>query len=262
MAGRNLVGVHPSDAWVTDDTTGALLGIQRGTGNPMLPVLPGLPASGFIVETSKDNITAFPGGGQTNATLLTVQTNRITTVTTSGDSVRLPASAPGVEVTVINHGANPMQVYGLVTDTVNDVATATGVSQMQNSSVLYFSTTAGAWYTEGLASGFVNGLPTTSAVNGITAFAGGGQASGTLIGATINRVTTVATIGDSLKLPLAAPGLSITVSNATSNSLNLFPGVGDAINGAAANAAYAIAGTKTAVFTSAVAGFWHAVLSA
>ena len=39
----------------------------------------------------------------------------------------------GLTVLVINHGANPMQVFGSGTDTINDVAAATGVSQMQGS---------------------------------------------------------------------------------------------------------------------------------
>lgn len=216
----------------------------------------------YIYELPKDNITATAGGGQTGAYQLNGQMCRITTVATAGDSVKLPPALPGLEITVINHGANPMQVYGGGTDTINDVATATGVSQMQNSCVLYFCATAGSWYTEGLASGFVNGLPTVSATNGITATAGGTQGTSLQLGYVINRVTVVATIGDAVKLPPAAPGLQIVVANAAANSMNIFPNTGDAINALAANAAYALAGGKTATLYSAVGGFWHAVLSA
>src|SRR5213595_776251 len=91
----------------------------------------------FIYETAKDTITAFAGGGQTNATQLLTQTSRVTTVATAADSVKLPPSFPGLELIVINHGSNPMQVFGSGTDTINDVATATGVSQMVNSTVIY-----------------------------------------------------------------------------------------------------------------------------
>ena len=170
-------------------------------------------SGGLGTESSQDSITAFAGGGQASATAITTQTARIATVTTAGDSVKLPASAPGLELIIINHGVSPMQVYGAGTDTINDVATATGVSQMQNSTVIYTCVTAGSWYTEGLASGFSNGFPTSSSTNGITAFAGGGQASGTLLQSVINRVTTVVTAADSIRLPIAVAGMQITVTS-------------------------------------------------
>lgn len=217
----------------------------------------------LVTDLSEDNIVAFAGGGQASARLLTSQINRIITVTTSGDSVRLPASGPGIVVTVINHGANPMQVYGLGTDTVNDVATATGVSQMQNSTCFYLCSAAGNWYTEGLASGFANGLPTSSSANGLTAFAGGGQGSGTLVSSVINRFTTVVSAGDSGKLPAAVAGLQIVVYNAAAvNSMNMFPNTGDSINALAANAAFAVASGKNVAFGCPANGIWHAILSA
>jgi hypothetical protein len=90
----------------------------------------------FFSESFQDNITANPGGGQTGAFQLTRQNNRVTTVTTAGDSIMLPPALPGLEVIVVNHGANSMQVFGNGTDTIDDVATATGVPQMQNSTTL------------------------------------------------------------------------------------------------------------------------------
>jgi hypothetical protein len=103
----------------------------------------------------------------------------------------------------------------------------------------------------------------TPSTNAITAFAGGGQASGVLLTSYINRVTIVATAADSVKLPIAQPGMQITVINAAAaNSLNVFPGLGDAINAGAANAAFAVVAAKAATFYCAVAGFWSAILSA
>lgn len=217
---------------------------------------------GFLYEFAQDNVTAKAGGGASSATQLTAQTSRVTVVATSGDSIKLPASAPGLELLVINHGANAMQVFGAGTDTINDVSAATGVSQMQLSTTIYTCTTAGAWYTEGLASGFLNGLPTVSANGNVTAFAGGGQASATLLGNVINRIVTVATAGDSVRLPLAGAGLQITIANSSANSLNVFPAVGDTINALGANAALALASGKTATIYSAVPTFWHAIVSA
>jgi hypothetical protein len=220
----------------------------------------------YFLEASNDTLTAFAGGGQASALQLVGQMNRVTTVATAGDSVKLPASVAGLEVTVINHGANAMQVYGLGTDTINDVAAATGVSQMPGSTVLYFCTTAGNWYTEGLAAGFSGNFASASFAGGLTAHAGGGQGSATPITTMVSRFTTVASANDSAVLPATVANISIgplTVTNAhATNSMNLFPASGDAINAGAANAAYAIAAGKTATLYSAGAGQWHAVLSA
>jgi hypothetical protein len=209
-------------------------------------------------DTAADSLTAHAGGGQGSALALTKQNNRITTVATAADSVALPASAAGMEVIVINSGANPMQVFGAGTDTINGVATATGVSQMANSLVLYTCVTAGAWFTEGLGTGFSASFPTQSAVNSLTAFATGGQASATALTATINRVTTVATIGDSVKLPTSAVGMVIAVSNAAAaNAMDIFPASGDIIDALAANTAVRVNAGTTLTFWCSVAGTWH-----
>jgi hypothetical protein len=101
-----------------------------------------------------------------------------------------------------------------------------------------------------------------SCANSVTAFAGGGQASATPLPAALNRVTTVATAGDSVMLPVAKAGLKVVVKNTSANSLNVFPAVGDAINALSANAAYAIATVKSAEFYCMVDGTWDTNLSA
>lgn len=97
----------------------------------------------------------------------------------------------------------------------------------------------------------------------IAAFSGGGQASATQLTAITSRVTTVAAAADSVKLPVAAPGMDIVVINAhATNSMNVFPSTGDAINALGANTAFAVAAGKTCTFFTAGAGQWHAQLSA
>lgn len=227
-------------------------------------VEPGVGFSGpLFTELAQDNVTAHAGGGQGAATALWAQTSRITVVATAGDSVVLPASAPGLELLVINHGANPMQVYGNGADQIDDQAAGTGVSQMQNSMVIYSSASAGKWYSDGLATGFGGpGLQTQSTTSAIVAKAGGGQAGATVLNSMINRITTVATIGDSVVLPASAVGLSIFVANAGANSANVFPAGADQINALGASAAFALAAGKNATFYCTAVGQWHAVLSA
>lgn len=102
-----------------------------------------------------------------------------------------------------------------------------------------------------------------STANGITAFAGGGQASATQLAAGINRVTTVASAADSVKLPQAVPGRAIVVINAAAaNAMDVFPQTGDIINALAANAQLSVAANKTIEFWCAVLGTWNSQLTA
>jgi hypothetical protein len=61
---------------------------------------------------STDNITAFAGGGQASATLLTTPNNTVKTCATHGDSVKLPSpTADGDTVWVLNKGAKDVAIY-------------------------------------------------------------------------------------------------------------------------------------------------------
>lgn len=219
--------------------------------------------SSLLFESFTDNITAHAGGGQASAVALVSEINRVTTVTTAGDSVALPAAAPGLSVVLMNHGANAMQVFGAGTDTINDVATATGVSQMAGSISIYACATSGKWYSEGVGRGYAGSLPITSYTNAITAHAGGGQASAVPLTTVLNRITTVATAADSVLLPASSPGVQITIANAAAaNACNVFPQTGDQINVLGANAAFSLVANKTATFYCMNAGQWHSNLTA
>ncbi len=90
----------------------------------------------------------------------------------------------------------------------------------------------------------------------ITAFATGGQANATQLGASVNRITVCATGGDSVKLPVSQGNVGITVMviNAGAQSLNVFPSTGDQIDGLGANAAKAVAAGKTCDFVYTAGG--------
>jgi hypothetical protein len=100
----------------------------------------------FVPGSTATGITAHAGGGQASATLLTAQYNRVDTVTTAADSVKLPApSYIGQEVEVMNNAAsNSMQVFGSGTDTINGVATGTGVAQAAGKFAMYKASSIGA----------------------------------------------------------------------------------------------------------------------
>ena len=214
-------------------------------------------------------ITAGTTRTQAGATLITAD---VTTVNTStapaagsllGDGVQLPQVGSGTDkVFLINNTANPIQVYGFGTDTINGVAGSTGIAMAPNSADVYIEASPGAWSVDA-GFGSSGQLQTMLTLNGITAHAGGGQGSATPLPAMINRVTTVASAADSVVLPASAPGLQIMVVNATAtNAMNVFPAGTDAINALAASTAFSVVAGKTCEFYCTNAGQWHTILSA
>ncbi|MFM6929055.1 MAG: hypothetical protein ACKOX6_11365, partial [Bdellovibrio sp.] len=95
-----------------------------------------------------------------------------------------------------------------------------------------------------------------SAISGLTAFAGGGQASAFQLSKDINRVTTVATAADSVKLPVAVSGAEIVVINRGAAAMNVYPAVGEFIDALAVNVPYSIASGSNARFMCGVTGTW------
>lgn len=106
------------------------------------------------------------------------------------------------------------------------------------------------------------GYFTQSAINGLTALAGGAQA-GTALTRQINRVTTVTSAADSVQLPAATAGRVVTVINAAAaNAMAVFPQTGEIINALAANASISVAANKVITFYCALAGTWNSLLTA
>lgn len=138
-------------------------------------------ATGLIQQLAVDNITARAGGGKASATALTGQINRIATVATAADSALLPASAAGLWVIVINDGANAAQIFGAGTDTINGVATGTGVSQGAGYTTIYSCAVAGKWNATALVapSGSDSRIPGTTTATAIPKFS---DTVGTLTG--------------------------------------------------------------------------------
>jgi hypothetical protein len=222
----------------------------------------------YLLESNTDSITARSGGGQASATKLVGELSRITVATATSapfDSVALPPSQSGLTLIICNHSNNPIQVFGdnTAADLIDDVATATGVTQMGNSLVIYSCYTAGNWYTNGLASGFVRGysLQTFSAST-IAANVGGTQGTGTPVTNMLHNVT-AAGASYSITLPASTVGMEITIHNVSTQTILVFPNAGgtgtEQINALAANAAISMLTNTSTVFTCTTAGFWFTV---
>jgi hypothetical protein len=234
--------------------TGRAYGVWQGN----VPFQPG----DYALTSFVDALTAHAGGGQSSALPLTGQTVRVSTVATAGDSVALPPSTPGMQIAVVNAGANNMQVYGAGTDTINGIATATGVIQAPNSTTTYFCAATGAWYSDGPSNAF---SPTAgfsfSPYATIAANSGAAQSGATPLTATINMVTSAGS-AYSVLLPVSVPGMYLDVYTTTAtNTVAVFPNAGgtttEVINALAANAGITMATRTSARFACAVAGQWY-----
>ncbi len=92
---------------------------------------------------------------------------------------------------------------------------------------------------------------------GITAFAGGGQASATALTTSVNNVTVCATNLDSVKLPAAATGLTVTVKNSGTALLAVFPATSDSIDALAINLAIRVYPGSVVTFRAISAVVWE-----
>jgi hypothetical protein len=90
----------------------------------------------------------------------------------------------------------------------------------------------------------------------IVAHAGGGQTNATQLNLGINVITTVATAGDSVKLPTDVLGQTVVVYNTGANAANIFPSLGDTINGMAANAPISLPSGSLMAFYGVSTSAW------
>jgi hypothetical protein len=101
---------------------------------------------GAGLTPATNGIVAHAGGGQALAVPLTSDVNRIVTVVTAGDSVLLPAAAPGMQVTVINAAAaNAANVFPAVGDTINALAANAAFSLVAGKVATFYCAVAGFW---------------------------------------------------------------------------------------------------------------------
>lgn len=100
--------------------------------------------------------------------------------------------------------------------------------------------------------------------SGLTAKAGGGQATATQLLNGLNEITTCATNADSVQLPPAIAGTRVYVGNSGVANATVYGKNGrtDTINGTAGSTGFTLATTKNATFFCAVTGKWRVNLTA
>ena len=185
-------------------------------------------------ESSLSGYTALAGGGQTGATLMAMMVNNVTTVANVGDSVALPPAVPGLQICLVNAAVKSMQVYGTGSDTINGVASGTGVSQQGSSAVFYVCTVAGTWIANGIGNGYSQGYATYSTQT-LSANTNNSQTLATPITAMQANITSAPSANSSVVLPVANAGMEITIINNGTSTVAVYGAGTNTINGSASS---------------------------
>jgi len=136
---------------------------------------------------------------------------------------------------------------GLTSNPSAAVSPSGGVRFRSNAGVLEISQNAGAYAPVALLS---------TGGTGITAHAGGGQASATPLTKDVNFVTVCATAGDSVKLPVAVLGKVVTVRNDGATAVAIFPQSGSAIGQLGTNASFSLGAGSSMTFLGQSTTAW------
>lgn len=152
-----------------------------------------LPDGSINVNVSTVNaLTALAGGGQTGATPLTANWNRITVCATNGDSALLPPAIAGLEVYVINSGAAYASIYPTNNaDVIDGLAVNTSVSLPAAGTIRFLCTVTGTWNASAVGyphAKFTTGTTTTTFAAG--QLTGAGFVNYTNTGATPGSIAT------------------------------------------------------------------------
>jgi len=100
------------------------------------------------IPRTKNTVTgfsAYAGGGQADATLLTASVNTVSVVPSKNASVKLMPCVPGREQVVANLGSEQLKVYGSYPDTIHQKNSSSGLVQKSNRVATYICTGNGNW---------------------------------------------------------------------------------------------------------------------
>lgn len=207
-----------------------------GTNVPGKAVIYG--ASGEIVNSVTNVITAFATGGQASAVPLTADINSITVCATAGDSVKLPSATAGRRVQVSNLGAAHAAVFPASGDLIDALAANTSISLAVGGSITFTCAVAGSWKASSqgvLGNKFSTGTTTTT-------FAAGQLTGATLVsyastastpGSIATRTATQMFADDPYARVGAAYRLRISNTAAGSATMTITAGSGVTLTGTA-----------------------------
>ena len=217
--------------------------------------------TGILKLSVAVNQTANTGSVQGNNPITTMF-YEIATCANAGDSCTLPTAVAGQLVIVVNNGANSADIFPASGDKIDGGSVNAAFSLSAGANALFICQDATDW--DSLGGGFFTPTSTNTLTNktltapvlndptfdvsvGVTAHTGSAQGNGAIT-STFVEISTVGTTGDAVTLPSAAAGKLVFIANNGSNSADVFPASGDAIDGASANAAQALAAGSNRIY--------------
>jgi hypothetical protein len=150
--------------------------------------------------SAQDAVTATASGTQATSVQLTAAVTRLSTVATANDGVLAPISSAGKMCVIINDTANAATVFGSGSDTINDVAAATGILLPANTMGILSCPVQGKWYCGTDAFNYQTGTFTANGVTAVTVSDTGITANSQVlitlktVGGTVGATPYVATI--------------------------------------------------------------------
>jgi len=273
--------------WVTAST---IQGVAvTGTGDYVK-------GTGPLIDAARVSTNAAVTAG-TNAQgqgLLTSDYNIITTAAANPSGVTLPTATVGRSVTVVNRGANSVNVYPATGANINALAANAGIALPVGAMLEFMAETTTAWEStatpistgvSGLGAAVATFLATPTTANFAAAVTGetgtgavvfgtapaisamtvstaatvtaGTNAQGQgLLTSDLNVITTAANNPSGVTLPTATAGRRITVVNRGANIINVYPATGASIDGQAANALLSLGVNARLDFTASSATAW------
>jgi len=153
VAGANVSGTVSSATTAGTVTTAAQGNITsvgtltslNSSGNITAPSY--IANTGYFVRSVSASVSAA-GTVQGNATALTTEFNRVSTVT-SGSGVVLPSATAGMAIAIVNSSANSLLVYPATGAAINSLSTNVGYSHETLATLQYIAISNTQWYTVG-----------------------------------------------------------------------------------------------------------------
>lgn len=97
------------------------------------------------MTSTQNGVTASAGSTQATGVLVTAAITRVTTVGTIGDALTLPPAVAGMQLVVINAGANSMDVFPAVGNAINALSADAALAVAANKTVLLVCAIDGTW---------------------------------------------------------------------------------------------------------------------
>jgi hypothetical protein len=196
-----------------------------------------------------DALSANSGGVQAGATAIVTSIARFTTVGGAGYSSVLPASAPGLEITVINAAAaNAMKIFPAGSDAIDSLGASAALLVAAGTVATFYCTVAGQWHTIVCQSSIVNQAYSTNSSTSASTVLVAADVFGGATEHTLN-LTGAITVASNAQMPLATALIAAIPNARAGNTYKLRiingGGTGSGVWTVTTNVGWTLTGTMT-----------------